>query len=215
MASRSFDSSATANVHIYMFACAATCGTVPYRTRRLGSIPLYASLPTLINSVVSTGSATPLYGFVGATVLATTMMGGTYAIMPAYEADLYGAKYVGAIHGRFLLFGASMAGVFGPALILQLRAQSESRAMCDLLDKVDPGLFQDLFNTDISAAPELIESKTLTIAKLMSIAPEGTGDPTPFMYDSTMYAMAGIMSVAAISHAAVGPVNQKHFEEQK
>ena len=129
MASRSFDSSATANVHIYMFACAATCGTVPYRTRRLGSIPLYASLPTLINSVVSTGSATPLYGFVGATVLATTMMGGTYAIMPAYEADLYGAKYVGAIHGRFLLFGASMAGVFGPALILQLRAQSESRAM--------------------------------------------------------------------------------------
>ena len=183
-----------------------------FYTFTLGSIPLYAALPTLIGSVVATGSAMPLYGFVGSTVLATTMMGGTYAIMPAYEADLYGAKYVGAIHGRFLLFGASLAGMVGPALILKLKSDSESQAMADLLGKVDPSAFERLFSTDISAAPELIESKTLTIAKLMSIAPEGVTDPTPFLYDSTMYAMAGIMGVAAISHAAVGPVNEKHFE---
>ena len=29
-----------------------------------------------------------------------------YTVLPAYEADLYGSKYIGAIHGRFLVFGA-------------------------------------------------------------------------------------------------------------
>ena len=29
-------------------------------------------------------------------------MGGVFAVLPAYEADLYGAKYIGAIHGRLV-----------------------------------------------------------------------------------------------------------------
>ena len=36
-------------------------------------------------------------------------IGGAYAILPAYEADLFGTKYVGAIHGRMLLFSSSAA----------------------------------------------------------------------------------------------------------
>jgi hypothetical protein len=31
---------------------------------------------------------------------ALSIMGGVFAVLPAYEADLYGAKYIGAIHGR-------------------------------------------------------------------------------------------------------------------
>jgi hypothetical protein len=157
-----------------------------FYTFTFGSIPLYACLPTLINSVVTSGSTLPLYGFVGSTVLATTMMGGTYAIMPAYEADLYGTKYVGAIHGRFLLFGAALAGVAGPEIIMRLRSQSEAKAVDELLTQVDPAQFEQLFSVGIDRAPELIESKTLTIGKLMSIAPEGVVDPSPFLYDSTM-----------------------------
>ena len=184
----------------------------------LGSIPLYAALPTLVNSVVTTGSELPLYGFMASTIVAMTMMGGTYSIMPAYEADLFGTKYVGPIHGRFLLFGASVAGLAGPEIILRLRAQSEKQAITELLDKVNPADFEQLFSTPISAAPELYESKALTIDKLMAIAPEGVLDPTPFLYDTTMYAMAGIMGVAAATHMAVGPVADSHFEstdEQK
>lgn len=37
------------------------------------------------------------------------------------------------------------------------------------------------------------QAKALTIGKLMEIAPAGTVDPTPFIYDSTMYTMAGLM----------------------
>ena len=31
-------------------------------------------------------------------------MGGVFAVLPAYEADLYGTKYIGAIHGRSVDF---------------------------------------------------------------------------------------------------------------
>ena len=61
----------------------------------------------------------------------------------------------------------------------------------------------------------LIEAKTVTIAKLMAIAPPGTQDPTPFIYDSTMYSMAGLMGVAALAHLAVRPVAAKYFEPRE
>lgn len=38
----------------------------------------------------------------------------------------------------------------------------------------------------------------MTIGKLMEIAPAGTMDPTPFIYDSTMYTMAGLMVRPAV-----------------
>ena len=66
-------------------------------------------VPQLVDSVVTTGSAMPLYAFVGTTVFAITCMGGCYALLPAYEADLFGAKYVGPIHGRMLLASTGAA----------------------------------------------------------------------------------------------------------
>ena len=42
------------------------------------------------------------------------------------------------------------------------------------------------------------QAKALTIGKLMEIAPAGTMDPTPFIYDSTMYTMAGLMVRPAV-----------------
>jgi hypothetical protein len=44
-------------------------------------------------------------------------MGGAFALLPAYEADLFGTKNIAAIHGRMLLFSSS-AGVFGKLLNL-------------------------------------------------------------------------------------------------
>ena len=47
----------------------------------------------------------------------------------------------------------------------------------------------------------------VTIARLMEIAPVGTVDPTPFLYNSTMHAMAGMLSVALVSNALLRPVS--------
>ena len=183
----------------------------------LGSIPIFGCLPYLIEQCVSnpTGPMALAYlaAFCGSTVAAISILGGTFAVLPAYEADLYGPKYVGAIHGRFLL-AATVSTIIGPGLLLNLRKVSETQALNDLLIKVDPIAFASKFGADISAAPTLIEAKTLTISKLMTIMPEGTIDPTPFLYNNTMYTMAGLVSVGAMLHFLVRPVNQKFFEKE-
>ena len=78
----------------------------------LVSFPLYLMIPTIVENVVTTGSVVPLYGFIASTALAVTIFGGVYGTLPAYEADLFGSKFVGAIHGRMIMFSsiASLAG---------------------------------------------------------------------------------------------------------
>ena len=83
-----------------------------------------------------------------------------------------------------------------------------------MLSKVDPGRFRDVFGTDLTQAQTLIEAKTLTISKLMTIMPQGTMDPSPFIYNNTMYAMASLVSVGAALHFMVKPVDQKFFEKE-
>ena len=100
----------------------------------LGSIPLYLALPSLVTAAATTGS-TPLYVFIGCTAGAISFMGGTFALLPAYEADLFGSKYVGAIHGRMLLY-SSVAALAGPTLLLNLRSYSERNFILDLVSKV-------------------------------------------------------------------------------
>ena len=98
----------------------------------LGAVPIFASLPYTITQVVSdpTGPMAPMYlgAFCGSTVAAISIMGGVFAVLPAYEADLYGPKYVQAIHGRFLL-SATLSTILGPTLLLNLRKLAENSAI--------------------------------------------------------------------------------------
>jgi MFS family permease len=48
------------------------------------------------------------------------MYGGGFATVPAYLKDMFGTRYVGAIHGM-LITAWSMAGVFGPVLVNYIR----------------------------------------------------------------------------------------------
>jgi len=56
-------------------------------------------------------------------------------------SDLYGPKYVQAIHGRFLI-AASAATVIGPTLLLNLRKMSESAAIQGLFFNKDANFFK-------------------------------------------------------------------------
>ncbi|HIE71089.1 MAG TPA: MFS transporter, partial [Planctomycetes bacterium] len=58
--------------------------------------------------------------FVAAFCVILSMYGGGFATVPAYLADIFGTKYVGAIHGR-LLTAWSTAGVVGPMVIGYIR----------------------------------------------------------------------------------------------
>ena len=49
-----------------------------------------------------------------------SMYGGGFATVPAYLKDMFGTRYVGAIHG-LLITAWSMAGIFGPVLVNYIR----------------------------------------------------------------------------------------------
>jgi MFS family permease len=86
----------------------------------LGTL-LYAAAP-------SAGRAGSVAVFVGCFALILTMYGGGFATIPAYLSDLFGTRYVGAIHGR-LLTAWSAAGVFGPALVNYIRQYQIDRGV--------------------------------------------------------------------------------------
>src|SRR5476649_2362208 len=58
--------------------------------------------------------------FVAAFCVILSMYGGGFATVPAYLADLFGTRMVGAIHGR-LLTAWSTAGILGPVLVNYIR----------------------------------------------------------------------------------------------
>ncbi len=72
-------------------------------------VALYASAPWLAH-------AGDKALFVAAFCVILSMYGGGFATVPAYLADVFGTRYVGAIHGR-LLTAWSTAGVLGPLLV--------------------------------------------------------------------------------------------------
>lgn len=63
---------------------------------------------------------------------------------------------MGPIHGRVLL-ASSAAALAGPSILLSLRSKSELAAIQDLVSKVDPARFQQVFNTGVEDAQALID----------------------------------------------------------
>jgi MFS family permease len=86
---------------------------VTYAIFFLLGLALYASIPW----TASIGSLALFVGFFG---IILSMYGGGFATVPAYLADMFGTKMVGAIHGR-LLTAWSTAGVLGPVLVNYIR----------------------------------------------------------------------------------------------
>jgi MFS family permease len=170
---------------------------------------LYFSIPFIAKQPPLLPSSAWLVIFYCVVLVIMTMYGGGFATIPAYLADLFGSKFVGGIHGR-LLTAWSTAGVLGPLAITKLREASRREAIEDLAAKVDPAAFAQHFGAGIDHLPLLIEQKTVTIQKLLEIAPPGTPDPTVTLYSSTMYVMVGLLAAAFVANWLVRPVAAKH-----
>jgi MFS family permease len=74
---------------------------------------LYAAVPW-------TGNTGNVVLFVLFYCVIISMYGGGFSTIPAYLKDIFGTRYVGAIHGR-LLTAWSAAGIFGPVLVNYIR----------------------------------------------------------------------------------------------
>ena len=172
-------------------------------------IVLYLSVPFTAAQVSVSPSVVWLIYFYAATMIIFTMYGGGFATIPAYLADIFGTKYVGGIHGR-LLTAWSTAGVLGPLAITSLRESSVNNAINELVTSIDPAAFQTAFGAGIDQLEALVAQNSVTIARLMEIAPAGTTDPTSGIYNSTMVLMAALLGIALISNALMRPVDPKH-----
>ena len=178
----------------------------------VGGILLYLSIPFAAQQVSIHPSVFWLVFFYASTMIIFTFYGGGFATIPAYLADIFGTHHVGGIHGR-LLTAWSTAGVLGPLAITTLRQNSLTNSIYDLAAKVDSAKFAETFGASIDKLDLLIEKKTVTLAKLLEITPPGTPDPTPSLYNTTMYLMAFLLFIALISNALMKPVHSKHHIE--
>ncbi len=172
-------------------------------------IALYCAVPQIAAQVSAHPGILWLVLFYAATLLIFTMYGGGFATIPAYLADMFGTRFVGGIHGR-LLTAWSTAGVLGPLAITSLRESAVARAIHGLVAVIRPADFTVKFGAGVEQLDALVQAKTVTIAKLMEIAPPGTLDPTPSLYNQTMYLMAALLFIALIANALMRPVHPRH-----
>jgi len=88
---------------------------------RKATYAVFFVLGTILYLLVPfTGKIGSVAFFVGCFCLIISMYGGGFSTVPAYLADVFGVKYVSAVHGR-LLTAWSAAGIFGPVLVNYIR----------------------------------------------------------------------------------------------
>ena len=160
---------------------------------------LYVAAPTLA------GFGTTLF-FVLAMGVIISMYGGGFATVPAYLADIFGTKYVGAIHGRLLTAWAT-AGILGPVLVNYLRehqlaaglpaAQAYNQTMYILAGLLVVGMVCNLLVRPVAARHHMTEDKPAPQARVA--AQPSVGD-TPTAAATTTSSPA----LVALAWAAVG-----------
>ncbi|MBM4097633.1 MAG: OFA family MFS transporter [Planctomycetes bacterium] len=103
------------------------------------------------------GKSAGVGAFVSVFCVILTMYGGGFATIPAYLADLFGTRMVGAIHGR-LLTAWSVAGILGPGLVnyindAQLRSGVPKSDAYDLILRVMAGFMVAGFFLNLLVRP--------------------------------------------------------------
>ena len=196
--------------------------------------PLYLSSIYAINANAQDPSALYLGVFTVGVVGIMSGFGGTVAMRPPICADLFGVKSVGLM-SAYQLSVVMPASFFGPQVVAYFRQWSTSEAIADLSSQVSPEEFEGAFGASHEELSSLVEAKTVTINRLMvrghatrqpalpdffvgllvcafvgqELVPADTPDPTPFVYDKTLYSMAGLCTCAWVTNALLKPVDPK------
>lgn len=166
-------------------------------------VPLYLSLPCWA-AMTTSDPLIALCLFYASTMVTFSTYGAGFSTMPPYVADVFGPKDTSAIFGR-VLTAWSAAGILGPMAIMQLRARAQSRAAAELAAQIGDEKFLAVFHAPIADLDTLVASKAVTLQKLLEVAPAGTIDPSPYIYNEVMFMMAGIQALAILSNSRIHP----------
>lgn len=175
--------------------------------------PLYFALPLIVANAVGAESYAPLTLFYGSTIAIISFFGAGYSTVPAYESDIFGSKYIAAIHGRMMIASA-LSGIIGPMIFTKLHDREEQKAINELALKVDPAAFLDKFGSPIADLQRLYEAKAVNIPRLLELCPVDTIDPTPYLYDPAFRSMGVALGIGALANFAIRPVNEKYYEKE-
>ena len=142
--------------------------------------------------------------FYAATMIIFTMYGGGFATIPAYLADMFGTRYVGGIHGR-LLTAWSLAGVLGPWRSRCCASARSTRRFATSSRTIDPAAFPAGVRRRHRPARRADRAADRDDREAHGDRAAGTVDPTPSLYNSTMYLMAALLAIALVANALMGP----------
>jgi len=163
-------------------------------------------------SVANPGLVLPLWIFVASNVAILSSFGGTAGSRPAILADTYGSMDLEQLLARQLSV-VLISAWMGPAIMNYFRNREINTSIMSLSSEVDPFAFEAAFGATKELLPELIAAKTVTITKLMELVPDTIQDPTPFLYNNAMLAMASFQSLALITNLCLRPIDSKYYEK--
>jgi MFS family permease len=177
------------------------------------SPPLYLLTIWSVHACAAgTGGALPLATFMIGICGVMSSFGGATATRPALASDVFGSKYVGIITAQQLSV-VMPAALAGPYIASYFREKSLRSSAISLTEQVDPERFMHAFGAPLDQLPALLEAKTVTIARLMELMPPGTVDPTPFVYDNTLYLCAALQATAFVTNQFLRPVSADKHEK--
>lgn len=168
--------------------------------------------------------------FCSSVFLILASFGGTAATRPAIVGDLFGLRNVAPLSAMQLSV-VLPAAYLGPKIVTTFRERSIKSAIEDLAMKVDDETFKHAFGASKDHLPALIDQKTITskplnsstwhqvllcpvVSRLMELMPEETVDPSPYLYDSSMFVMAGLQVLALGANLILRPVPE-HLHMKK
>jgi len=186
-------------------------GGDPFYARKYTYTALWSTAPFLYGGIIwsihecaSNPSVVPLAVFTGSTLGILSIFGGSTANRPAMIADIFGLKNMGVITARQLSV-VMPASFLGPQTVAYFRKADTEKAIIDLSSKVDDNVFEQAFGAGKESLSCLIDSNTVTISRLLELAPH-LQDPTPYLFDTSMYLMAGCQLAALSTNLALRPV---------
>lgn len=89
----------------------------------------------------------------------------------------------------------------GATLVTKVRDYSYTKHALAIAETCDDAAFASAFGAPKAEALSLVQSKVVTLPLLMRIAPEGTLDPSPLLYDDAFYTLAGFSALAFACNA--------------
>jgi len=141
------------------------------------------------------GANLPACLFVASAFVIMSSFGGSAATRPAIVSDMFGAQHTSALSAR-QLSAVLPASFIGPLLVAWSGDRATESAARELAAMVPDAAFEHAFAAPRAELSELLAAKTVTLARLMELVPEGVRDPQPYVFNDAMLASAGLTLLA-------------------